>query len=151
MSKTTSLALILAGGAAWLWWRNSQGAAGSLTLEQIAKLLDGGKDASGSTGKTPDLTSPVLSLAQQLRVAAGVDLGNADEWNYFLARIAGRKAVDGDVFTKAFFPDGREGEAAKLTSEQFLSQAKTAGGSGLDGFRRMPQGPVVIDLRGVQL
>jgi hypothetical protein len=151
MNKSTILALTLAGGAAWLWWRNSSGDSGSITLEQIAKLLDG---KGTGTGGGSDKASPVATLAQQLRAAAGVDLGNADEWNYFLARIAGRKPVDGEPFMKAFFPDGRpEGEAAKLTPEQFVTQAKAAGGVGLDGIRRISggRGPVVIDLAAVRL
>lgn len=151
MNKSTLLALTLAGGAAWLWWRNSQGAAGSVTLEQIAKLLDGGGKASGDGKSSGDAKTPAQTLAQQLRAAAGVDLGNADQWNYFLARIAGRKPIEGEVFTKAFFPDGRpEGDAATMTSDQFLNLGKAAGGTGLDGLRRVGRGPVVIDLAAVR-
>lgn len=149
MNKGTSLALLLGAGAAYLFWKNSQGASAGVTLEQIAKLLGADKDKGGGTGGTGS-KDPVLTLAQQLRAMAGVDLSNADEWNYFLARVSGRKPVEGDPFTKAFFPEGRpEGEAERFSAEDFVSRAKAAGAVGLDGYNRVGRRPLVIDLRAV--
>lgn len=160
MNKGTVVALSLGAGALYLWMRNSQGSAGAVTLDQIAALLGGkaptgggGTGAGAGPGGGADAPkTPIKTLADQLRSAAGVDLGNADEWNYFLERIAGRQPVTGDVFTRAFFPDGRpEGEAPRFSADDFVSKAKEAGGTGLDGFKRVRRAPLVIDIGRVPL
>lgn len=155
------IGLVLAAGAGWLWMRQTNT---GLTAEDLKKLLGGstgggstGGGAGGSTGggAGTGAGSTVKTLAQQLMDLAGSNANNADAWNYFLARISGRAPVQDPAFGTAFMPQGRpeDGNLPILTAEEFVSKAKAAGASGLDGYRRVGQmrPPVVIDLAAVKL
>ena len=119
------IGIALVGGAFWYLMQRGGGA----TLSSIADNLRAGDPAA----------PPVPTLAQMLESAAGTNQLNADQWNYYLARLQGRTAVVGEAFDKAFlrWVDGvytRPDEMPNMSAAEFATKL---GLKGLAAYARL--------------